>query len=866
MLNNNNIKIAMLEMSPQNKAILEFYFDRAGKGHYSVVNEDNADAYIIDYDQFGAKEHVSEILADRKIPILLISIREKNVPDTVWVAKPLSADALNKAAASVKELMVEFKDQVKALEAEAEKATATKEEVDSFEILTESHIEKEEEEESLLDDSFKEFDAAIENTTSEKLLEIDEMSFEENTLEDSTVEEITVEKNGVKDSTLEKNSAKKSKTADAGLAIAGLAASALVTSNLVATEDESESDLFEFDVLDTENNADENLTTEIADISTDTADIELENENEVDNLLDSLILEDDEEIDIEPQIEDNNKADEGDIFLDSLLSEQELETDFEENINDTSLELDVLQSVDSELEDNFDLQNSLNIDDAKNHFIEEEKEALVDENFTLHDDLDPSTEDVFADTLEINYAEVKTNEKDVQSESTESFNNEFEELSLDTKDLSTEQESIAESDLDENLDGDFNFDFETLETETNEVATAESEDEFELTLLDEVDAKDTNEKNGATDSIEDILDSDLDDGLDDILDSDLNDSLDTDLDSLLQEVSVENDESLAEENDSESELATEDAIMDKLATADLELNDSVSAEDNDDILGDDLSDTDLQSLLNEVREEASASTSGIAVATVGESAYEQTEAEKRWMQLCGNEPTIKNQKDLSKITFDPNKHLLAVILEQINAPKDDEHLFRLKYKDLIIVIDHSQSKVYCNTHITSDEYSVYCTNEIDPENIKIHDLDYSEERLYRSKIEKNPQRAHSFESFIWTTSLLTSRGRLPENTNVTKNIGLKTWPNLTRLESIPNAMNMAAVFAKHPGTLLEIPNWLKIQQRYVFAFYNACLSLDMIELDANKLKKSGFSFGKKTSNKKSEERGFFGRLLNRLKT
>ena len=114
--------------------------------------------------------------------------------------------------------------------------------------------------------------------------------------------------------------------------------------------------------------------------------------------------------------------------------------------------------------------------------------------------------------------------------------------------------------------------------------------------------------------------------------------------------------------------------------------------------------------------------------------------------------------------------------------------------------------------------------------------------------------------------LLTSRGRLPKDANITNKIGLKTWPNLTRLELVPHAMHMAAAFSKHPGSLLEISKWLKIQQRYVFAFYNAALYLDMIELNSSKVKKPGKSFNSKGAGANSEERGFFGRILNRLKS
>ncbi len=820
MPNNKKIKVAMLEISPQNKAILEFYFDRAGKGLYSIVNEAEAEALIIDYDQFGAKEHVTEILAERRLPILLISIREQNIPTTIWLAKPLSADELNKAAESVTEILAHIeasKAETKAkeveaeAEAEAEKAKIVEEQQQEqeFEVLTDIHTE---EDESLFDEL-----NTLDETLTEKPLEIDEM-----VLEKESNLEVTEENNAV----------------ESGLAIAGVAASALATTSLIGDDDKD--DTLELNDSEIEDNSAESSIDIFDEVLEEETTVETD-EDDVDSLLDSLMSEQEDEQLTEEVIEN---VEEESIF-DNLLTDEELEDISEvsdEKITENTLDVDVLQSVDSELEGNFDLQKSINID------TEDEKTAIVEENFTLHHDLEPSTEDVFSDTLEVDYAEVKNKNNDSLPDSVGLTTTEdTEELNLDINDSSTHQEEDITASLDETVDSDFNFDFESPENTHDDITENNTASDLELSLLDEAELEEE------TDSNEEFVEDDLT----------------TDLDSLLQEVSGENNEVLETSDNLENIGFDEiDQTIDKLENAEFDEIDQTSesselaSED-----ADDLADTDLQSLLNEVREEANASVSGgFASGNDGENQRGQTEAEKRWMQLCGNENTIKNQKESTKITFKTENHLLGVILEQIKTTKNKEQLFRLKYQDLIVVIDHSQSKVYCNTPLSSDEYSVICHNEIDAEKIKIHDLDYSEERLYRNKIEKNPNRAHSFESFIWTTSLLTSRGRLPENTSVTKSIGLKTWPNLTRLELIPHAMNIAAVFAKNPGNLLEIPNWLNIQQRYVFAFYNAALSLEMIEFDVKKAKKSAFSFGKKDSKKNSEERGFFGRLLKRLKT
>ena len=86
------------------------------------------------------------------------------------------------------------------------------------------------------------------------------------------------------------------------------------------------------------------------------------------------------------------------------------------------------------------------------------------------------------------------------------------------------------------------------------------------------------------------------------------------------------------------------------------------------------------------------------------------------------------------------------------------------------------------------------------------------------------------------------------------------------MELMPHAMQIAAVFSKQPGSLLEISSWLNIEQRYVFAFYNAALALDMIETDSKNLNKSKLSFNAQNTKSEKQERGFFSRLLKRLKS
>ena len=269
-------------------------------------------------------------------------------------------------------------------------------------------------------------------------------------------------------------------------------------------------------------------------------------------------------------------------------------------------------------------------------------------------------------------------------------------------------------------------------------------------------------------------------------------------------------------------------------------------------------------MLNQVREEADDLDDDNTDDATG-LGKNNTKDEKRWIQLCGNNKRIESQKEVAKLSYQLNKHLLGSLLNELEKNKGSDQLYRLKYHDLIIVIDQAQDTIYCNLAANDEELSEICFSEIDSKKIKVYDLDYSEIRLYKNEMKSMPQNTYSIESFLWLISLLTSRGRLPEKTDLTKKFSLKVWPNLTRHELPPHSVQIAAVMSKHSGNLLEFSQWINIEQRFIFAFYNASFILGMIESDSKKLKKPSFSFKKKEAKIKSNEKGVFGRLIKKLK-
>ncbi|MDQ5768276.1 hypothetical protein [Thiothrix subterranea] len=97
------LKVALLAISPHNRAILEFFFSGAGRNLFRVVPEAEAEAFILDHDHPDAKEDWQQRAALRK-PGIILSVHPAELPNCIWIPKPLTSRALTDAADRVQEL------------------------------------------------------------------------------------------------------------------------------------------------------------------------------------------------------------------------------------------------------------------------------------------------------------------------------------------------------------------------------------------------------------------------------------------------------------------------------------------------------------------------------------------------------------------------------------------------------------------------------------------------------------------------------------------------------------------------------------------------------------------------------------------
>ncbi len=88
-----------------------------------------------------------------------------------------------------------------------------------------------------------------------------------------------------------------------------------------------------------------------------------------------------------------------------------------------------------------------------------------------------------------------------------------------------------------------------------------------------------------------------------------------------------------------------------------------------------------------------------------------------------------------------------------------------------------------------------------------------------------------FDTVLWRIALVTAKGKLPKGTNSDKVFYLKHRPDMTHFQSTPFNQRIAELWATRGASLVETARVLNIPQRYVFAYYNAVLAIDLVTDD-----------------------------------
>lgn len=238
------------------------------------------------------------------------------------------------------------------------------------------------------------------------------------------------------------------------------------------------------------------------------------------------------------------------------------------------------------------------------------------------------------------------------------------------------------------------------------------------------------------------------------------------------------------------------------------------------------------------------------------------EAEEKYHEFCGFIEDVDSQETdkLDRIYYDPNQYLQGylekafalgeqigkggVFIEGLSEP-----IVLIPDKNLVLLGKNFNER----TLRTMNSLPLSNSRRLHMHTITVDEIQQLEQ------LESQP-----LDNFLWKTTLWTARGRLPKETDLTKDIVLLEWPNFTRLVVTPHALEISALWISQPYSLLETAELLHIPQRYVFAFFSAArtIKLALVDRQASRHTKTGG----KSILPNSEKRGLLQRILSHLRS
>ncbi|MES9941376.1 MAG: hypothetical protein ABW104_19305 [Candidatus Thiodiazotropha sp. 6PLUC2] len=218
---------------------------------------------------------------------------------------------------------------------------------------------------------------------------------------------------------------------------------------------------------------------------------------------------------------------------------------------------------------------------------------------------------------------------------------------------------------------------------------------------------------------------------------------------------------------------------------------------------------------------------------------------------------LDNKDFINGMYYQHTSNLQDILKQAIERCRRDSHPIRLSFQDGKSVTLLPQSNLSV-TDLNDVKLRPRCLLTLNSNQIKIEPSINNETHLLRS-YDALPL---PIDALLWKITLWSSRGRLPKGASTNVAVGLRQWPNLTRLFSIPEFFRIAALWSKTPLSIARTVDTLNIEYGYVCAFFSACHALDLIQVhDADYIQ----SVSENSDSRKVLKSGILRRLLRRLR-
>jgi hypothetical protein len=209
------------------------------------------------------------------------------------------------------------------------------------------------------------------------------------------------------------------------------------------------------------------------------------------------------------------------------------------------------------------------------------------------------------------------------------------------------------------------------------------------------------------------------------------------------------------------------------------------------------------------------------------------------------------------VYYDPTTLLQQELKSAISQCRRETRALRMSLPDDKYIVLLPESNVAL-TNLSDSKLRPRCLLPIDKYQFHIDFPDVHEINQLHTRSE-SPQ---DIDGLLWKITLWSARGRLPLGIHIDTTIGLRQWPNLTRLLAIPQFLRIAALWVKTPQSLIKTAELLNIEARYVCAFFSACYALELTQSLSTSENEVALEHDQKPS---VAPKGLLRRILQRLR-
>lgn len=195
-------------------------------------------------------------------------------------------------------------------------------------------------------------------------------------------------------------------------------------------------------------------------------------------------------------------------------------------------------------------------------------------------------------------------------------------------------------------------------------------------------------------------------------------------------------------------------------------------------------------------------------------------------ESCGLQEDLPvEHREFSKLfAFDAEKSLLHSLQQAIALAKEKQMVVYVEGLPVNIAVLPDVERIDIDLNSRNLRHLCAMSLHIMPKFkvVKVNAMEYK--TVFSQPIKQMP----TYNQALWQISLWSARGRLMQQLNVNQRMRLKRWPNFTRLQITPYALQIAALWSRYDLSPLEVAQTLKIPQRYVFAFISASYAINIV--------------------------------------